>query len=286
MKQPNVSALFFEDSVFFTTFAPLFTQKHAFYTLLFIFKATKSKVMKRSLLLLAAAFFMANASAQLNVQLHYDLGHDIYGKDLSNRSRVTATVENFTPDKWGSTFFFIDADFGGNVVKSGYGEIARELRFWKAPIAIHLEYNGGLQRTAYGYDDAYLLGTAWNWHSKDFSKTFSLQLMYKFLAHKDNHGDCNHSAQLTGVWGLDFCKGLLRFSGFCDIWFDNGVKGKTVLMAEPQLWVNLWHLPRINDNAKWSVGTEVEISQNLVWPYEGVNDRFFVIPTIAMKWTF
>ena len=46
------------------------------------------------------------------------------------------------------------------------------------------------------------------------------------------------------------------------------------------------HLPRINDNAKWSVGTEVEISQNLVWPNESVNDRFFVIPTIAMKWTF
>jgi hypothetical protein len=30
----------------------------------------------------------------------------------------------------------------------------------------------------------------------------------------------------------------------------------------------------------------VEISNNLVWPAEGINDRFYVIPTVAMKWTF
>ena len=81
----------------------------------------------------------STAMAQLNVQLHYDLGHDLWGSQLSNRPRLTATVENFTPDRWGSTYFFIDADFGDKFVKSGYGEIARELRFWKAPIAIHVE---------------------------------------------------------------------------------------------------------------------------------------------------
>ena len=225
-------------------------------------------------------------NAQLNVQLHYDLGHDLYGKELSNRPRVTATIENFTPDRWGSTFFFIDADFGNNVVKSAYGEIARELRFWKAPIAAHIEYNGGLQRAPYGYDDAYLVGPAWNWASSDFSKTFSVQLMYKYLAHKRNHGGTSHSVQLTEVWGLQFVRGLCTFSGYCDLWYDKGVSGNVVLMSEPQFWVNLWHLPRINDNAKWSVGTELEISNNLVWPTDGINNRFYVIPTIATKWTF
>lgn len=242
--------------------------------------------MKRSFLLLAAAFSMANASAQLNVQLHYDLGHNIYGKELSNRQYVTATVENFTPDKWGSTYFFIDADFGERFIKSAYGEISRELRFWKAPVAIHLEYNGGLQRAPYGYDDAYLLGAAWNWHNKDFTKTFSLQLMYKFLSHKENHGDSHHSAQLTAVWGIHFAKGLCTFSGYLDVWYDKAVNGRVVLGSEPQFWVNLWKLPRISDQAKWSVGTEWEISNNLVWPAEGKNNRFYVIPTVAMKWTF
>lgn len=242
--------------------------------------------MKRSLLLVATLLNAALAMCQLNVQLHYDLGHDLYGQQLSNRPRVTATVENFTPDRWGSTFFFIDLDLGDKVVKSAYGEIARELRFWKAPFAIHLEFNGGLQRTAFGYDDAFLVGGAWNWANSDFSRTFSVQLMYKILTHQQNHGGCCHSFQLTEVWGLQLAKGLCTFSGYCDLWYDKGVNGGLVLNAEPQFWVNLWHLPRIADDVHWSVGTEVEISNNLVWPAEGKNNRFYVIPTVAMKWTF
>ena len=242
--------------------------------------------MKRSFLLAALAWMATTAFAQLNVQLHYDLGRELYGKELSNRQRVTATVENFTPDRWGSTYFFIDADFDDNFVMSAYGEISRELRFWKAPFAAHFEYNGGLQRAPYGYDDAYLIGPAWNWASKDFTKTFSVQLLYKYLAHRQNHGGTSHSVQLTEVWGLHFAHGLCTFSGYCDLWYDKGVKGRVVLSSEPQFWVNLWKLPRISDDAKWSVGTEVEISNNLVWPAEGINDRFYVIPTVAMKWTF
>lgn len=226
------------------------------------------------------------ASAQLNVQLHYDLGHDLYGKELSNRPRVTATVEDFTPDKWGSTYFFIDADLGGHVVKSAYGEISRELRFWQAPVAAHVEFNGGLNGATGSFDDAYLIGPAWNWANKDFSRTFSVQLMYKFLAHKDHHGGSCNSVQLTEVWGLQLSRGLLTFSGYCDLWYDKGVNGRLVLSSEPQLWVNMWKLPRISDDAKWSIGTEWEITNNLVWPADGKNNRFYVIPTVAMKWTF
>jgi len=242
--------------------------------------------MKRSFLLVAAGLFSLAATAQLNVQLHYDLGHDIYGKELSNRPRVTATVENFTPDKWGNTYFFIDANLGDHVVKSAYGEISRELQFWKAPVAAHIEFNGGLDGASGSFDNAYLIGPAWNWHSKDFSKTFSVQLMYKYLAHKKRHGNSNHSVQLTEVWGVHFAKGLCTFSGYCDLWYDKGVKGHFILSTEPQFWVNLWCLPRINDNAKWSVGTEVEVTKILVWPANGLNDRFYAIPTVAMKWTF
>lgn len=242
--------------------------------------------MKRSIIIAVAFLVSMSVAAQLNVQLHYDLGHGLYGKQLSNRPRVTATVENFTPDRWGSTFFFIDADFGDNVVKSAYGEFARELRFWQAPFAAHIEVNGGLNGASGSFDNAYLVGPAWNWASNDFSRTFSVQLMYKFLAHRHHHGGTPHSVQLTEVWGLTFARGLCTFSGYCDLWYDRGVRGNWVLMSEPQFWVNLWQLPRIADDVRWSVGTEWEVSNNLLWTAEGRHDRFFVIPTLAMKWTF
>ena len=242
--------------------------------------------MKRSYLLAVAALRANTAFAQLDVQLHYDLGHPLYGSELSNRAPVTATIENFTPDRWGSTYFFVDLDIGEHFVKSAYGEISRELRFWKAPFAAHVEFNGGLNGKSGSFDNAYLIGPAWNWHNKDFSRTFSVQLMYKYLAHRERHGGTSHSVQLTEVWNLKLAKGQITLSGYCDLWYDKGVNGHLVLGSEPQFWVNLWHLPRISDDAKWSVGTEWEITNNLVWPADGINNRFYFIPTVAMKWTF
>ena len=40
------------------------------------------------------------------------------------------------------------------------------------------------------------------------------------------------------------------------------------------------------DDFKLSVGTEVEISNNFVYPVKGMNNRFYAIPTLACKWTF
>ncbi len=56
--------------------------------------------------------------AQLNIQMHYDFGHTLYGRELSNRPELTATIENFSADKWGSTYFFVDGNFGDNVMQS------------------------------------------------------------------------------------------------------------------------------------------------------------------------
>lgn len=138
--------------------------------------------MKKILFLAMVALASLTASAELNIQLHYDMGKAIYGKELSNRPKLTATIENFTADKWGSTYFFVDANLDDNSMHSAYGEIARELRFWKAPIAIHLEYNGGLSGETGSFNDGYLFGAAYNWASADFSKTFSIQALYKYLA--------------------------------------------------------------------------------------------------------
>ena len=69
-----------------------------------------------------------------NLQLHYDFGKD--------RKHLTSTVEMFKPDKWGSTFFFVDMDYGvGNVkgVSLAYFEIARSFNIGKGPLAAHIE---------------------------------------------------------------------------------------------------------------------------------------------------
>lgn len=230
--------------------------------------------MKKFVTLAILITSVTTMSAQLNVQFHYDMGHAIYGKELNNRPHWTATIENFTTDKWGSTYFFVDGNFADNTMHSVYGELARELRFWEAPVAIHLEYNGGLSGSG-SYNDAYLLGAAYNWANSDFSKTFSLQAMYKYLARQSV--GTHHSWQLTAVWGIHFAKGLCTFSGYADLWHDNAVNGALVLSSEPQFWFNFAPLSWVDDDCKLSVGTEVEISNNLAWPSDGINNRFYVI---------
>ena len=235
--------------------------------------------------LLSALLFIACLPmfAQLNVQMHYDFGKTIYGDELSNRPLFTATVENFKADKWGTTFFFIDLDFGDNTMKSVYGEIAREFKLGKTPFAAHVEYNGGL--SGFGsYNDAYLAGAAWNWANKDFSKTFSLQLLYKHLANQPSSN--KHSWQITTVWGIHFAKGLCSFSGFADLWHDNSVTGNLIFCSEPEFWFHLNALESVDDDFKLSVGAEVELTKNMVWPTDGLNDNFYAIPAVGVKWTF
>lgn len=236
-------------------------------------------------ILLSALLWMATIPmfAQLNVQLHYDFADALYGKELSNRPHWTATIENFKAEKWGSTYFFVDLDFGGNTMKSAYAEISREFKLGTSPFAAHVEYNGGLSGGG-SYNDAYLAGAAWNWANQDFSKTFSFQVLYKYLARQVVGS--KHSWQLTTVWGIHFAKGLCTFSGYADVWHDNNVKGNLVLSSEPQFWFNLNALESVPDDFLLSLGTEVELTKSLVWPTDGLNDRFYAIPTLAAKWTF
>jgi len=240
--------------------------------------------MKNLLSILLLSFCSVHSYAQLNVQMHHDFGKAAYGNELSNRPKWTATVENFTADKWGSTYFFVDANFADSKMESAYAEISRELRFWKAPLAVHVEYNGGLSGSAGSYNDAYLGGVAYNWASKDFSRTFSLQLLYKYLANQTV--GTKHSWQTTMVWGIHFAKGLCTFSGYADLWHDNSVNGNLVFSSEPQFWFNLAALESVSDDFKLSVGTEVELCNNLVWTADGKNNRFYAIPTLAVKWQF
>ena len=247
----------------------------------------------QNLILLACCMaWTAQMEAQVNVQVHYDLGHSLYVNDLAERPNVTTMVEMFKPDRWGSTFLFVDIDYYTRGVSGAYWEIAREFNLSRnQQWAAHVEYDGGVstpENLSYGnrFQQCVLLGGAWNWHSGDFSKTFSMQAMYKYYFRGQQAYQRPFSGvQLTEVWGITFARGLCTFSGFCDVWYDRTVRGNWILLSEPQFWFNLNTLRGMKD-VNLSLGTEVEISNNFVWTDKGRNDRLCVIPTLAAKWTF
>ncbi len=233
--------------------------------------------MKKKYLLLLLSFTLSGVMAQ-NVQLHYDFGKD--------RNYLTSTVEMYKPDKWGSTFFFVDMDYnvaGVKGVSMAYWEIARGLKLGKGPLAAHLEYNGGFGQFkadpyngAYQINDAWLGGLEYNYNNADFTRGFTLQVLYKYI--RDKH---DASFQLTGVWYMHLLNKKLTFDGFADFWredgfFTNGettTETKFVFLTEPQLWYNF------TDNI--SLGTEIEIGCNF-----GSVEGFRVSPTLGAKWTF
>jgi hypothetical protein len=238
--------------------------------------------MKRILFSLIAVFALGAFAKAQNVQTHYDLGDD--------RKMITTTVEMFRPDKMGSTFFFIDMDYGSDAsdvdgISLAYWEIARSFKWNESQkFEPRVEYNGGFGRgTAtlptgdkldyhYSINSAWLIGGQYTWNNADFSKVFTLQANFKTI--KDSE---DASFQITGVWGLHFFNRKVSFTGFADFWKEEMTWGNEttdfVFLTEPQLWYNVCD--------KFSVGTEIEISSNF-----GGNKGSMVNPTLAAKWTF
>ena len=227
--------------------------------------------MKKILLFFTMCAFISTVGAQ-NIQLHYDLGKD--------RKLFTSTVEMFKPDKYGSTFFFIDMDYSSdarnvsNGLSLAYWEIARAFK-WNEnqKFMPRAEYNGGVLKLD-GKDspfipieNAYLAGIERTWASADFSKILTLQANYKYIQDKENA-----AFQLTAVWSVQMLKGKLSFLGFADFWKEDMFWGTSYrFLSEPQLWYNF--------AKNFSVGSEIELSNNFV------GAEFVVNPTIALKWT-
>lgn len=237
--------------------------------------------MKKLMTIALMAFAALSANAQ-NIQLHYDFGRNIYSNEEADRQKVTATLEQFKADDWGSWYYFFDVDLTSKTTRSIYTEISREINLGKnLPLAAHVEYDGGLWHApAIGngsYQQAGLAGIAYNGHNADYSKTWSVQALYKqfFKSYEGTHSYA--SFQLTGVWGLNFLDNKMTFSGFIDFWRGEKANnhGCLVILSEPQLWYNV--------NKHFSVGTEVEFSNNFIVNY--YNDKtFFVNPTLGVKW--
>ena len=283
--------------------------------------------MKKLLSLLAASVCFVTAYAvDANIQIYYDFGSNGTACANQRSNRVTTTVELFHPDAWGSTFFFVDIDYSINKSSENpqdpknspfgtYWEITRSLNFWKQTkaqdLSLHVEYNGGLGifggkvvQGGYGINHAALVGPEYFLHTKDFKNTFTLQLLFKYIA--DDYNLWHHKVngkwvtekgnqvplQFTFVWAChDFCTAPgLTFSGFLDIWgqklsifdrktntYTDPAKQSFVFISEPQLWYSIgqwFKCPNL------CIGTEIEFSYNFT------GKGFMCNPCIGLKWNF
>ncbi|MEN9917628.1 MAG: hypothetical protein RL662_64 [Bacteroidota bacterium] len=214
------------------------------------------------------------------IQLHFDPRHALYN-DVAQRNYFTATFQMFKPDKWGSTFGFVDVDFNqsrGNIGLA-YLELSRDFKLGKSPVMAHIEFNGGIVRgdnySGFSIPNSYLVGASYNYGLANGN-------LNTYLAYKYNAFDkVSNDMQWTLVWGLNFMNKKLTANGFLDIWTENKdriqAKGgkKVIFLAEPQFWYNV--------NPNLAFGTEVEISNNF---YSHYNNNVYVCPTLAGKWTF
>jgi len=209
--------------------------------------------------------------AQTNIQTHYDFG--------KNRNYLTTTLEMFKADDWGSTYFFVDYDYNAgkhNNPSCSYFEVSRALKFWNGPISAHLEYNGGVgNANGFGFSirNAFLTGLNYDIHNKDYSKTFTIEFLYKYIQGGD-HIKSQNSAQITAVWNLNFFNKKVTFDGFADLWIEDNqyANNALVFITEPQIWYNF--------NGHLSAGSEIEISSRFC------SNKVRVNPTLAFKWNF
>ena len=249
---------------------------------------------KAILVAFAAVGFGFMAKAQTNLQTFYDFGKD--------RQYLTTTFEMFKPDKFGDTFFFIDHYYNpfnknlyqkdkdgnrkGGAVGGSYFEIERGLNFWQnsawKDFSLHVEYDGSTWGAAIA-----CVGAKYFFHSEDYTKTFTIELMYDFHI---GIGEADVPLKITGVWGLSNLFGVegLTFKGFADFWgnkvgWDPDPQGnptswtKWSFLSEPQLWYNLGE---VFDN-HLDIGGEVELS----WNFAG-NKGFMCNPCAGLRWTF
>ncbi len=229
---------------------------------------------------LIATFALPQLTKAQNVQVLYDFGSEVYddGKQPNLNPSVLTTVEQFKADKYGSTFFFIDMKYKDTGIQEAYWEVFRNLRFWKAPIDLHLEYNGGLSNQ-FSFNNAFLIGASYSYNASDFSYGFSLTPSYKHIAKADKP----HQVQLTGAWYANFVEGFISFNGFFDLWSqDFGAGRKAVFLAQPQLWFNLNKVKGFPSNLNLSVGGELELSNNFPFAHD---DSFYAVPRLGLKYT-
>lgn len=213
---------------------------------------------------IALLMILASALLAQNLQLHYELADE--------RKYFVSTLEMFKPDQYGSTFWFVDMEYNSAMnhgISLAYWEFARAFTLPVKNLAATLQYNDGVANFG-SLGQVWLLGVNY---------TFDLGFMVLPLdiLYRAAEGADSPDFQLTTTWFVPLLDGNIEFSGFMDLWSQDkpGGEGKQlVLLSEPQVWYNA--------NDKFSIGSEVEVSQNFVFG----DDKFKVLPTLGLRWKF
>ena len=242
-------------------------------------------MLRKVLLFSLSVVAFASLNAQ-NLQLHFDPRNSLYGDKVASSNYLTATFEMFKPDKWGSTFMFVDFDFNFDKRNVGlvYAEIARDFKIGDFALMPHLEYNGGLglvKDTRFGFSipSSYLAGLSYPFKAGNFF--MGTYVAYKMNAFKKT----SHDVQWTLTWTGNLLDNKLTLSGFADVWTEDklDLQGnslndgkKVIFLSEPQIWYNI--------TPNFSLGSEIELSYNFVNKF--TESKFRAIPTLAAKWNF
>ncbi len=246
-------------------------------------KYYKSLWITLSLLLLSGSYTL---QAQ-NIQIHYDLGRYLYPETQANRPALTGTIEQQSVDRFGDTFYFVDMSFLEQGAVNANWKFMRNLRFWKAPVAWHVRYDGGLRfvnapmsNVAISMNDAFMTGASYTYLTSDRRLMLSGSVLYKYI----NRAPQPHNYELCTVWKYAPGTGLFSATGFISFWQQHdprpGWNTQFKLMMQPQFWLNLNKIEQLPNDLNLSLGSEIRISRNIDAP------QWIVAPTLALKWSF
>lgn len=199
-----------------------------------------------------------------NLQLHYEASED--------RKHFVSTLEMFKPDNYGSTFWFVDMEYNSAGEKNAnlaYWEIARSFTLPINNLSATVQYNDGV---ASGFP----IGLVWL-AGVSYYLDLGFVALPTDILYRRAEGAESADFQITTTWFVPLMDGNLEFAGFFDLWSQDefGTSDKQiVLLGEPQLWYNA--------NEHFSVGTEVEISNNFIFGADGIQ----ALPTLGVRWIF
>lgn len=278
------------------------------------FQNRKSRIM---IVLCSFVLFLANGRAfsqtesssrslDLNLQAHGNFSELMYGKSSSicnNLPLSTFTLEGTGTDRIGSTYFFADFEVGNvnnfknKMLGGSYIEFTREWNAWQdskaGGLSIHTEFDAGVgyggdswgsANNGWEFKTALLGGLSYSW----FGDNWFVQLQALSRYELKDYYNCGGAGwQTTLVFSYNPVR-WFTLSGYADFWqnpITDYASMKDIksfhITVEPYLWFNI--------KSWFSVGSRLRCTYN---NYQGVlangdygyDQKFYFVPTIALKW--